>query len=591
MEEDQPIEKKRGTKPPRGFARATSRRFPADFKLRAVKMRLEEGFSFALIAEELGVTAHTLERWVKRYRLTGEAGLVDGRGGPSGPRLPVAVRDKIIEIKKEQPAFGIKRISQLLRRLFFLQASAETVRHTLKKEGLIEPVAAPPRNVTRPRFFERATPNQMWQSDIFTFRLGGRYAYLIAFMDDYSRFLTGADLFRSPTAENVLEVFRVGAGEFQPPKEMLTDQGRQYTTWRGTSRFEAEMKKNGIHHFKSRPHHPMTLGKVERFWATIWQEFLSRAQFESFESARERIRLWIKYYNHKRPHQGIGGLCPADRYFEIASEMRKTIETGIQENLLEMALRGQPRAPFYMVGRMEGQAVILRAEKGKLKLSIEDKNKTQELVYDLDKQGTQTSQTNPLQALAPADAAAHRDGEGPGGAGGLDRTLQASGGLPPVEHQLDHLQPLAEPRDGRDAAGPGEPGQSEQGRSLEPAAAGLAPAAPPHAQHSEAGQPAGANPACQPGDCSGKNGVDELTATTGGPDPTGPLRPIDGQGSRPAVGHLPATILPVGEAGLGGDAAGPVPAAQWTPEDPDLRSRAPSAPEPSAPTETTGATP
>jgi putative transposase len=84
--------------------------------------------------------------------------------------------------------------------------------------------------------------------------LGGRYAYLIAFMDDYSRFLTGADLFRSPTAANVLEVFRVAAGEFPPPKEMLTDQGRQYTSWRGDSRFEAEMKKNGIHHFKSRPH-------------------------------------------------------------------------------------------------------------------------------------------------------------------------------------------------------------------------------------------------------------------------------------------------------------------------------------------------
>jgi len=322
----------------------------------------------------------------------------------------------------------------------------------------MEATVRPPRNVTRPRFFERATPNQMWQSDIFTFRLGGRYAYLIAFMDDYSRFLTGADLFRRPTAANVLELFRVAAGEFQPPKEMLTDQGRQYTAWRGVSRFEAEMKKNGIHHFKSRPHHPMTLGKVERFWETIWQEFLSRAQFESFEAARERIRLWVKYYNHKRPHQGIEGRCPADRYFEIASQMRKTIEAGIQENLLEMALRGQPRAPFYMVGRMEGQAVILRAEKGKLKLSIEDKNKSQELVYDLDKQGTQNSQTHPSQTPASSGPEPHRDGESAGRAGGVDRTLQTGGGLPATEHQLDHLQAVAEPRDGRNAPSPGEPG-------------------------------------------------------------------------------------------------------------------------------------
>jgi transposase InsO family protein len=74
-----------------------------------------------------------------------------------------------------------------LRRIFFLPASAETVRQTLKKEGLVESPPKPRRNLTRPRFFERATPNQMWQTDIFTFRLGGKYAYLIGFMDDYSR--------------------------------------------------------------------------------------------------------------------------------------------------------------------------------------------------------------------------------------------------------------------------------------------------------------------------------------------------------------------------------------------------------------------
>ena len=70
----------------------------------------------------------------------------------------------------------------------------------------------------------------------------------------------------------------------------------------------------------------MTLGKIERFWSTIWQDFLVRAQFDSFEAARERIKLWIKHYNHKRPNQGIDGLCPADRFFEIQSELRKTID-------------------------------------------------------------------------------------------------------------------------------------------------------------------------------------------------------------------------------------------------------------------------
>jgi hypothetical protein len=129
----------------------------------------------------------------------------------------------------------------------------------------------------------------------------------------------------------------------------------------------------------------MTLGKIERFWKTIYEEFLVRAQFGSFEEARERIRNWVQYYNHKRPHQGIGGLCPADRFFEIQAELKKTMEQGIADNVLEMALRGKPKEPFYMVGRMEGQSVVLRAEKGKLRLMVDDEEggRKQEMVYDV----------------------------------------------------------------------------------------------------------------------------------------------------------------------------------------------------------------
>jgi transposase len=102
-----------------------------------------------------------LSRWISLYRQFGEAGLQPAACSAREPKLPLAVRDKIIEIKKREPAFGIKLISQLLRRWFFLQASPETVRQTLKTEGLMEATVRPPRNVTRPRFFERATPNQM----------------------------------------------------------------------------------------------------------------------------------------------------------------------------------------------------------------------------------------------------------------------------------------------------------------------------------------------------------------------------------------------------------------------------------------------
>jgi putative transposase len=449
-----------------------TRRYPAEFKLQIVKKYLEENVPVSVIQEESGVSGETICRWVRFYRLKGEAGLETGQSG-QGQKLPSAVKQKIIELKEANPLFGIKRISQVLKRVFFLSASPETIRKTLHSKSLISP---PPkkrqRNITRPRFFERSTPNQLWQTDIFTFRLGGHYAYLIGYIDDYSRYMTGLELFRSQTGQNVIEVYRRAASEYNPPREMLTDNGRQYTSWRGSSRFEAELKKDKIHHIKSRPHHPMTLGKIERFWKTIFLEFLSRAQFESFEDAVERIKQWVKYYNHKRPHQGIGGLCPADRYFEIQTELRKTMEQGIQENLLEMALRGKPKLPFYMVGRMEGQSVVLRAEKGKLRLSVDDEEeeKSQEMIYNLTEKG-ETHGEDKQKREEAADQPLRGDGEMSGGTIGLDGAEEAGTGMQGIIDSVGASIPLAKTGDGGDAAGAGAESKSgERAGSFSPSA-------------------------------------------------------------------------------------------------------------------------
>jgi hypothetical protein len=253
---------------------------------------------------------------------------------------------------------------------------------------------------------------------------------------------------------------------------MLTDNGRQYTSWRGNSRFEGELRKDRIHHIKSRPHHPMTLGKIERFWKTIYLEFLSRAQFGSFEEAGERVKQWVKYYNHKRPHQGIGGLCPADRYFEIQSELRKTIEQGIQDNLLEIALRGKPRLPFYMVGRMEGQSVVLRAEKGRLRLSVDAENDdvTQEVVYNLNDEGDNHGKDK--GRTEAADGELRGDGEVSGGAVGVDGEAETCGDMPGASGPLDGACTVAETGDGGDAAGAGVEGEPGEGSCAEPTASG-----------------------------------------------------------------------------------------------------------------------
>ena len=542
--------------------------YPYELRLKAVKLNLEDGISREVIGRELGASEGSVSNWVKAYREKGEDGL---RNKPCGARrgqkkLPEPVTARIVELKKAEPSWGVKRIAQVLRRMFWLPGSPETVRTRLHEAGLMNNERAKGRrNLTRPRFFERATPNQMWQTDIFTFRLGGKYAYLIAFLDDYSRYVVGADLFRSPTAAAVIEVYRIAMGEYHPPKEMLTDNGRQYTTWRGTSRFEAELQKDRVAHIKSRPQHPMTLGKVERFWSTIWQEFLARAPFDSFEAARERIRLWIAYYNHKRPHQGIGGVCPADRYFEVATELRKTMSAGVADNVLEMALRGMPRAPFYMVGRMEGQSVVLRAEKGKLKLSVDGENE-QELVYDLkkgDNDGKEGSQGNEgdreKEGAAPDEQPEPQrecGGQSPGGAGGMDGTGETGGSVPTVGREPDHVLAMAGPGDGGDAASVGKPGEPGSGTGVESPVAGVADQTAPcggseqtRSETGEVGQRA------ETGGGTALNEVSPSTVTSER-DHAGAEGGDHGDGGSPVVGRVAQNLLSMGEAWPDGAALG-----------------------------------
>ena len=436
--------------------------YPFEFKLRAVRLLLEEGFTGPEIGRELGCSFHTVYKWADIYRKYGEAGLQPSlsrrKRRPAGTP---AVRERALELKKDNPTWGVKRISDTLKRWFWLKSSPETVRQVLKEEGLIKP---PPKkrkkNITTPRRFERATPNQMWQTDICTFRLAGKNAYLIGFIDDYSRYITGLGLYRSQTAENLLEVYRTATGEYGVPREMLTDNGRQYTNWRGVTKFEKELKKDRIKHIKSRPHHPMTLGKIERFWKSILNEFLFRAQFDSFESARERIALWVKHYNHRRPHQGIGSVCPADRFFEIQGELKKTMESGIQENVLEQALRGKPVSPFYMVGRMGGQNVVIKAEKGKVKMQVdgEEHETSHELVYDMIKDHNNEEKKKDIQP----------DGQVQSSTVSMDRDKEPERDMPGDVHQPNTAGQMAGDSNGRNDESPQwRPWEEEKGSYLE----------------------------------------------------------------------------------------------------------------------------
>jgi transposase InsO family protein len=313
----------------------------------------------------VGVSRYTLYAWKKRFDLEGPAGLMDQpRGSPRGSRLPELTKRTILMLKQANPTWGCQRISDMLLRGPALPASAAAVAGVLHEAGYeMEEVTTRP-HPDKVRHFERAKPNQLWQTDLFTFMLKrqNRRVYLVAFLDDHSRFLVGYGLHASQSSALVLEVLRAGLTSYGAPEEILTDNGSQYVTWRGKSAFTKELEKRGIRQVVAAPRRPQTLGKIERFWGTLWRECLESAVFVDLGEAQRRIGLFIDHYNFQRPHQGIDGLAPADRFFGAAPEVLRTLQARVAANALELARHGVPKAPFYLTGQVNGRPFSVHAE-------------------------------------------------------------------------------------------------------------------------------------------------------------------------------------------------------------------------------------
>jgi transposase InsO family protein len=92
----------------------------------------------------------------------------------------------------------------------------------------------------------------------------------------------------------VQEVFRAAIEKRGMPKEVLSDNGRQYHTWRGKSKFTTMLTKLGIRHIRSRPYHPQTCGKIESFWRNLYQECLTKVPLATFEEAEAKIGEYIE---------------------------------------------------------------------------------------------------------------------------------------------------------------------------------------------------------------------------------------------------------------------------------------------------------
>jgi transposase InsO family protein len=370
---------------PRSKGHRHQRSFTPEERREAVETFLRSGLMQKDFCARWGICKNTLIKWLDRYQQHGPKGLENQpyrRKKPHPKALPAPTKEKIRAVKTEHQRFGLRKLRDWLFRYHDTKVSVPTIRKTLKESDQHKPL--PPKKKRKkampPRRFERAKPRELWQSDITSFVMprSGRRVYLTVFLDDYSRYIVSWNLATHQRQELVTEALLEGMERFGKPKEVLTDQGRQYFAWRGKSGFQKLLAKEGICHVVSRAHHPQTLGKTERFWKTVNEEFWTRVRPDELGAARQRLAHFIHHFNHFRPHQGINGAVPADRFFGAEDAMRNTLEAGM-EHELKQALGDPPRETMYLFGRIGAESVSLHGEGGQLIVETQTGNRRLEM--------------------------------------------------------------------------------------------------------------------------------------------------------------------------------------------------------------------
>lgn len=357
------------------------RHFTPEERRQAVEAFEKSGLTQKAFAGQWGVSHVTLGQWVRRYVAEGPKGLERLAAGPKKRRgkapLSEALKQEIVAARTVHAGYGWKRLTAWLWRFGGVKVSPSSVRRVSKEAGL-EAKPAPKRRrsgkAKPPRRFERSRPGELWQSDITYLEVAWRRGplYLIVFLDDFSRYVVGFGLYTHQRATIALETFEAACARFGRPSEVLTDQGRQYYAWRGKSLFQKLLAKLGIRHVVARAQHPETVGKCERLWESVKKELWERVSPKDLEEAQERLGQYFAHYNHQRPHQSLDGMVPADRFFGVEDEVRRAIEETVAKNAIRLALGEAPRKPLFLVGQIDGQAVSLHGESGRIVVQTPD---------------------------------------------------------------------------------------------------------------------------------------------------------------------------------------------------------------------------
>lgn len=280
-----------------------------------VLLARQEGANVRQLCRRFNISPSTAYKWLSRFEKSGTEGLNNQSRRPktSPQRCADEVEKQILTVSQEYAAWGARKLKRVLEDKGLVMPSVSTVHAVLQRHSRVDPKAAEIKPLIR---FEHETPNDLWQMDFKGhFGLSQGRCHPLTILDDHSRFsmciAACANEQRDTVQEHLIRVFR----RYGLPLRMTMDNGSPWGDQTGVyTALEVWLMGQGIKVGHSRPYHPQTQGKLERFHRSLKSEVLQGRHFTDLNSAQQAFDIWRDVYNQKRPHQALDMQVPATRY-------------------------------------------------------------------------------------------------------------------------------------------------------------------------------------------------------------------------------------------------------------------------------------
>jgi transposase InsO family protein len=281
-----------------------------------------EGRGVREVARTHGVSKTWVSVQLARYREGGYEALAPrSRRAHTRPNhTPAELEDAVVRLRKDLVDAGFDAGARtILWHLSQLRAdcpSISTIWRVLARRGFIEPEPKK-RPVASLIRFEAALPNECWQADVTHYQLrSGRDVEILDFIDDHSRLIVAARVFGVTKVADVVGTFEEATGRWGYPASVLTDNGAIFNGGprKGTTVFESLLGELGIVYKHSRPYHPQTCGKIERWHQTLKRYLDKQARARSLPELQRQVDRFVASYNEQRPHSSCANHTPKDAF-------------------------------------------------------------------------------------------------------------------------------------------------------------------------------------------------------------------------------------------------------------------------------------